>query len=842
MHALLEIALSNAVVALAMAVLIVAVGRLTYKPALLHCLWLLLLVKLITPSLVTVPVSVDWMASRPNAQVEPLPEFPPDLWDTLSGRELPEFSGRLVRDGEAIVWMWNWEIEGHRAGVWQPLGSDFGRVGDGLRRPEALLRVGTPSDPAVGATAIVLDDDRVAYLAREGRIIRNPKPLAAEPPLARSWRWWGPVLLWLWPLGSLVWVTLAFVRIRRFQRLLQFAVPASPQLQDEAAELARRLGLGRCPTVWIVPGAISPMVWGFAGRARLLFPRTLLTRLDDDARQTLLLHELAHLRRRDHWTRIVEFSATALYWWHPVVWWACSRIHVTEEECCDALVVQHAPGGPRTYAVALLETIDYLAEARPALPPAASGIGQVECLRRRLIAIMQEQAVGQLSRRSRWSLYCAAAMLFPLWPTWIHGEAGRIPGFESILLASAYNERGSGGISRPPGEREIHSNEQRPSSNDRSQSPLASAVLANDSPNRAASESSGLGAARALDGTTGSAPAEVSPLVEAVERFAPSIAEPLAGSSVRQGAQDRQDVLTDDPATELWPILTHDVPETRAIALSPDGRTLAVAGEDHTVQLRSAETGRIRTVLTGHSDVVSHVAFSFDGMLLATASYDGTVKLWDVVTGAKRHTLVGHANWVFCVAFLPHSQRLASGGYDKTIRIWDAAASREIDRLDGHTGTVRTVAVSPDGTLLASGGGDRSVRLWDLRQGKPIAVLTGHTGAVRSLTFSPDGQALATAAEDKTVRLWDVATQTEQNTLKDHEAMVWCLAYSHDGLSLAGGGLDTIVRLWNTESGEQTQILRGHRDAITTLTFAGESHNLITGSRDRTIRRWTVQP
>ena len=225
-------------------------------------------------------------------------------------------------------------------------------------------------------------------------------------------------------------------------------------------------------------------------------------------------------------------------------------------------------------------------------------------------------------------------------------------------------------------------------------------------------------------------------------------------------------------------------PRRRAVALalaySPDGSVLAIAGDDGVVLLRDVASGRVIARLEGHGDAISCLAFSPDGRTLATGSYDKTIKLWDRASGRELATLSGHTNWVFALAFSPDGNTLASAGHDKTVRIWDAVTGRATMTLTGHSASVRAVAFVPTGRgrRLASGGADRLVLLWDLGDPGRPARLSGHKGTVRGLAFSPDGTTLASAGEDGEVKLWDPASGWERASLSGHTDMVTCLAFS----------------------------------------------------------------
>src|SRR5262249_1904733 len=105
------------------------------------------------------------------------------------------------------------------------------------------------------------------------------EPAAPTPPSVDAPFPWHALLLALWGAGSVGWLTLALVRIVRFQRLLRHARPAPPALQAQAERLAKRLGLARCPRVELLPGRLAPMLWAVVGPPRLLLPAGLLGQL-----------------------------------------------------------------------------------------------------------------------------------------------------------------------------------------------------------------------------------------------------------------------------------------------------------------------------------------------------------------------------------------------------------------------------------------------------------------------------------------------------------------------------------------------------------------------------------
>jgi beta-lactamase regulating signal transducer with metallopeptidase domain len=317
-----------------------ACRRFRYRPAVQHVLWVVVLLKFATPPIVCWP----WSVERVEESIRSVVTF---------GAESVRSTFRH-RPEQALDSGWlETDDRGAAAALFVPLeSSSGGGAADGIR----LLAVA-----------------------------------AARPGIARISL---GLVLGIWLVGAAIYVTKQLRRIAGHALLVQRAARAPGQLMYEVKAMAKQVGL-QPPRVLVARGIISPFVW-FVGRLRLVWPESMSSRDEVVRSRAVIAHELAHIRRGDHWVAWLELVAGLVWWWNPLFWLVRRRIRVSAEMACDAMALSVCPENRGAYAKLLLELSAGPRSGAPA-PVLGVSASTPSSFERRLSMILSDRVGNKVS-------------------------------------------------------------------------------------------------------------------------------------------------------------------------------------------------------------------------------------------------------------------------------------------------------------------------------------------------------------------------------------------------------------------------------------------------------------
>lgn len=232
-------------------------------------------------------------------------------------------------------------------------------------------------------------------------------PQATFTPLPAPHSGISNALIALWLIGIVIalslWLPKLRVSLKRPRRVEDSEQPLLLRLRE-------RIGLRREVRFWLSDSVSEPALLGF-WKPVVMLPRGLSENLSSSELESILLHELAHAKRRDNWAAAFAHIVTCIFWFYPLLWWIEKRMHSERELACDEMVIR-CGSAPKDYVAGILKVCRFHLGA-----PVAGVSGVYDSnLKSRMEVIMSLSPNARLFRSPRVLLgsLCAIAVLIPL--------------------------------------------------------------------------------------------------------------------------------------------------------------------------------------------------------------------------------------------------------------------------------------------------------------------------------------------------------------------------------------------------------------------------------------------
>ncbi|MFT5468851.1 MAG: WD40 repeat protein [Verrucomicrobiales bacterium] len=299
------------------------------------------------------------------------------------------------------------------------------------------------------------------------------------------------------------------------------------------------------------------------------------------------------------------------------------------------------------------------------------------------------------------------------------------------------------------------------------------------------------------------------------------------------------------------PPVYKSLPAIPAIAVSPDGKILAVSGH-HEIVLWNADATEVVGRLLGDSPRLESIEFSPDGKRLAASGgipYEfGEVQIWDVSSQKQLRSIKTSNDVFYGISWSPDQHLLAIGGADKLVRAFAVETGAEVMRCDNHIDWVFGTAFTVDGAQLVSVSRDHLVKLIDVKTGHLIDDINRPRGPVFAIGRHPTESIVAFGGDSDRIFLHRMEpaggrlSEREKNSkplnfIREFEPVSGCNAieFAPDGQSIATATMAGEVRLISVETGKRTA-MANLESPVFDLVY--QTANIVVAAAQDGMLRW----
>lgn len=155
------------------------------------------------------------------------------------------------------------------------------------------------------------------------------------------------------------------------RRVMSSSTDLPENMKDMFVQSLKTRGLSKKMSIWVTEAVESPALYGVF-RPVILLPKSVMGKYSKEELRLVLLHELEHQMRRDHWVNVWTSVLLALHWFNPIVWYAVKHMRSDREFAVDEAVLRHSNADAETYGESILKTMNRITRQR--MQPGLVGI------------------------------------------------------------------------------------------------------------------------------------------------------------------------------------------------------------------------------------------------------------------------------------------------------------------------------------------------------------------------------------------------------------------------------------------------------------------------------------
>ncbi len=233
-----------------------------------------------------------------------------------------------------------------------------------------------------------------------------------------------------------------------------------------------------------------------------------------------------------------------------------------------------------------------------------------------------------------------------------------------------------------------------------------------------------------------------------------------------------------------------------AVAISPDGATLAAGLSNGMILLVDAISGEVIASQQAHEESVTAVQFTRGASAVASAGWDGKLREWRTPRLEEIRQINAHDDRVHSLEINRDGTQWVTASMDQTVAVWEASTGAEVSRLRGHTQSVSRAVFSRDGKSVASCGRDGQVRISEIASGNPTGQYSD-SRAILALAYTPNGEFLAILPDGPRPVLLETRNLSPVAIFDAERGVGLSLLVSPDGRQLASSSSDNTITLWD---------------------------------------------